>query len=281
MTYPPADDRLRHLFAQRINCHVDTWKLAFFIAGAIVGDPEIRAELDRVETTHAAGRPCGDRNCPACFSAATDAAPAVVSPPADRAALRDRIRRAVCEAEGFAWDTDMLESDEYGEAADAVLAELPATADELAAARATNQRLNYEKQRLESELAAYRRAVADWKISERGTYVPLRSLAVIAKAAGIAVPERWELHYERLARAEADRAAMLTEAAEALLALRDRLITEPEITGKYLSGMERAARELRRLAGEAAPGTEEPADGDRETSRPECPGCRRKVSGSS
>ncbi|MEV7154876.1 hypothetical protein AB0N77_09655 [Streptomyces misionensis] len=52
------------------------------------------------------------------------AASAVVSPPPSRAALRDRIRRAVCEAEGFAWDTDMLEPDEYGEVADAVLAVL-------------------------------------------------------------------------------------------------------------------------------------------------------------
>lgn len=35
--------------------------------------------------------------------------------------LRDRIRRAVCEAEGFAWDSDILEPDEYGEVADMVL----------------------------------------------------------------------------------------------------------------------------------------------------------------
>ncbi|WP_329615634.1 hypothetical protein OG244_23255 [Streptomyces brevispora] len=42
------------------------------------------------------------------------------------AALRDRIRRAVCEAEGFMWNEDMLEPDEYGEVADAVLAVLPA-----------------------------------------------------------------------------------------------------------------------------------------------------------
>ncbi|WP_434744613.1 hypothetical protein [Streptomyces sp. A-14] len=48
----------------------------------------------------------------------------------DRAPLRDRIRRAICEAEGFAWDTDMLEPDEYGEVADAVLAVL---ADDAAA----------------------------------------------------------------------------------------------------------------------------------------------------
>ncbi|WP_328436951.1 hypothetical protein OHA71_06595 [Streptomyces sp. NBC_00444] len=48
----------------------------------------------------------------------------VAVPPAT--ALRDRIRRAVCEAEGFAWDSDMLEPDEYGEVADTVLAVLPA-----------------------------------------------------------------------------------------------------------------------------------------------------------
>ncbi|MBE4735741.1 ParB N-terminal domain-containing protein [Streptomyces caniscabiei] len=51
---------------------------------------------------------------------------------ADRAALRDRIRRAVCEAEGFAWDSDMLEPDEYGDVADMVLSVLPAPADRAA-----------------------------------------------------------------------------------------------------------------------------------------------------
>lgn len=38
--------------------------------------------------------------------------------------LRDRLRRAVCEASGFAWDSEMLEPDEYGDHADAVLAVL-------------------------------------------------------------------------------------------------------------------------------------------------------------
>jgi hypothetical protein len=54
------------------------------------------------------------------------AAPPAVSSsaPADRAGLRDRIRRAVCEAEGFVWDSDLLEPDEYGEVGDAVLAVL-------------------------------------------------------------------------------------------------------------------------------------------------------------
>lgn len=38
------------------------------------------------------------------------------------ASLRDQLRRAICEATGFEWDSDMLEPDEYGEHADAVLA---------------------------------------------------------------------------------------------------------------------------------------------------------------
>lgn len=71
MTYPPTDDRLRHLLAQRINCHVDRWQHAWLIAGAIVDDPEIRTELDRVAARHAHNQPCGDRNCPACFHAST------------------------------------------------------------------------------------------------------------------------------------------------------------------------------------------------------------------
>jgi hypothetical protein len=44
--------------------------------------------------------------------------------PSRRAGLRDELRRAVCEAEGFVWDSDMLEPDEYGDHADTVLAVL-------------------------------------------------------------------------------------------------------------------------------------------------------------
>jgi hypothetical protein len=44
--------------------------------------------------------------------------------PSRRAGLRDELRRVVCEAEGFAWDSDMLEPDEYGDHADTVLAVL-------------------------------------------------------------------------------------------------------------------------------------------------------------
>lgn len=51
--------------------------------------------------------------------------------PAD-ASLRDRIRQAICEATGFEWDPDWQEVDEYGEQADAILAVLPASADRAA-----------------------------------------------------------------------------------------------------------------------------------------------------
>lgn len=47
-------------------------------------------------------------------------------PETEKPTLRDRLRRAVCEAEGFTWDSDMLKPDEYGDHADAVLAVLAA-----------------------------------------------------------------------------------------------------------------------------------------------------------
>jgi hypothetical protein len=138
--YPPADDRLRHLLAQEINTSVDTWKLAFWIAGNIVKSPEIRREMARILSAHTLGRPCGDRNCEHCYDASLNApvAASAVVPAADRAALRDRIRRAVCEAEGFMWNTELLEPDEYGEVADAVLSVLPAPADRAAVLEAAD-----------------------------------------------------------------------------------------------------------------------------------------------
>jgi hypothetical protein len=79
---------------------------------------------------------------------------------------------------------------------------------------ATNQRLNLRAQRLESELAAYQRAVAQWETSDRGTYVPLRTIAAIAKAAGRDIKNpSWLLHYQRVEQAEAS-----AERAQAVLA---------------------------------------------------------------
>jgi hypothetical protein len=80
--------------------------------------------------------------------------------PTDRAALRDRIRRALCEAEGFGWDTDMLEHDEYGEVADAVLAVLPAPADRAAILREAADALPEADLRLVPPMD--RKRVANW-----------------------------------------------------------------------------------------------------------------------
>lgn len=158
--------------------------------------------------------------------------------------------------------------DEYGHGASTL-------SEKLQEARATNRRLNLRAQRLESELATYRKAVADWKISDTGAYVPLRTLAAIAKAAGVTVPGGWELHYERVERLEAaapavssvglaahtTRAAEWRAAADEIEARQARiereerdehggLDHETELQGDAVRGM---ATHLRRMADETQP----------------------------
>lgn len=71
-------------------------------------------------------------------------------------------------------------------------------------AQETNRRLNRRCQQAESRFAKVARAVADWRINERGTYVPLNTLNAIAKAVGIEVnPDRWQHHYQRVQELEA------------------------------------------------------------------------------
>ncbi|NEB42314.1 hypothetical protein [Streptomyces sp. SID14515] len=68
--------------------------------------------------------------------------------PADRGATRDRIRQAICEASGFTWLPDeLMEPDEYGEHADAVLAVLDAPADRAAVLAEAADALAAEYQR--------------------------------------------------------------------------------------------------------------------------------------
>ncbi|MDX2699881.1 hypothetical protein [Streptomyces ipomoeae] len=125
---------------------------------------EMRVELEKLRALPAASVavvPAADRAAPAepvcrfeegCHRVAA-CAPGCGTPwiAADRAALRDRIRRAVCEAEGFAWDSDMLEPDEYGEVADAVLSVLPAPADRAAVLREAEEALRQRGKRLAGE----------------------------------------------------------------------------------------------------------------------------------
>jgi hypothetical protein len=75
---------------------------------------------------------------------------------------------------------------------------------ELQQARETNRRLNLRCQEAESALATIKRSVGEWEISERGTYVPLRTIAAIGKAVGRDITNaRWLLHYQRVETAEA------------------------------------------------------------------------------
>lgn len=60
-------------------------------------------------------------------------------------------------------------------------------AAELAEARQTNQRLNRRAQAAESVAERYARAISDWRISEKGTYVPYESLKEIGALAGVEI----------------------------------------------------------------------------------------------
>ncbi|WP_338683875.1 hypothetical protein QD712_25650 [Streptomyces acidiscabies] len=179
------------------------------------------------------------------------------TPPADRAALRERIRRAICEAEGFAWDSDMLEPDEYGEVADMVLAVLPDAARYRAAWSSARQRAQaygegilrvvedreqWQKWCRQAEDAATRLTAERDSLGReadrlRKDWTEMRARAEQAEA--------------EVARLTADRAAVLDEAADGLAALRPREVPG----GGYARGMRDALivgeTHLRRMAAEA------------------------------
>jgi len=83
------------------------------------------------------------------------------------------------------------------------------TSDALDQLYATVQRLNRRAQAAESENAVYRRAIAQWDVSDRGTYIPHASLVAIGRAAGTDVlgSVRHLKHFERVEQAEAALAA--------------------------------------------------------------------------
>ncbi|NED31044.1 hypothetical protein [Streptomyces sp. SID8499] len=200
------------------------------------------------------------------------AEPALQQPPVDRATLRDSVAHALEREDAINGGYDHGFCGKYGVDeetdgfVDAVLTVLPEPAGraaELASARATNRRLNRRAQRLESELAAYRRAVSQWEISERGTYIPPASLRAIGRASGrdILGSVRHLKHFERVEQAEAeierlraDRAAVLREAANIAESLRQ---FEPAFGPRKDAqiseniGIVRVADELRRMADEA------------------------------
>jgi hypothetical protein len=154
---------------------------------------------------------------------------AVPAPATDRAALREALRRAVCEAEGFAWDSDMLEPDEYGDHADAVLAVLPASPDQ--ADEAANLRTMYDAvSAREHEL-----------IEERDELIRQRDqIAMDTIKAFAAEPT--------------DRAAFVAEAVAELEAVRDKtdvnVAVYPRYDARQRSALNDGISRLRRMADE-------------------------------
>ncbi|MEU6057965.1 hypothetical protein [Streptomyces sp. NPDC047097] len=80
-----------------------------------------------------------------------------------------------------------------------------AAEDERDRARETARRLNRRAQTAEAETGIYRRAVAQWDVSDRGTYIPHDSLRAIGRAAGTDIlgSVRHLRHFERVEQAEA------------------------------------------------------------------------------
>lgn len=77
-------------------------------------------------------------------------------------------------------------------------------AAELAEARQTIQKLNRRAQAAESVAERYARAIRDWRVSEKGTYVPYESLKEIGALAGVEIlPHvRYMQRFENAQRAE-------------------------------------------------------------------------------
>ncbi|MFK0182351.1 hypothetical protein ACIQVR_41075 [Streptomyces xanthochromogenes] len=157
----------------------------------------------------------------------------------DQPTLRDRIRRAICEASGFTWLPDeLMEPDEYGDHADAVLAVLPEVADraeeelrhwksKLAAVTDGRDALQRENARLRKDLAAAER------IRENADFHLGQEMA------------RRQLAEKAAARLAVDRAAVLREAADAV---RRKAVHDGE---DFCNGIDFAADLLRRMADEA------------------------------
>ncbi|MFE9777768.1 hypothetical protein ACFYPA_06375 [Streptomyces sp. NPDC005775] len=186
-------------------------------------------------------------------------APGTTAPPVGTD-LRDRIRRAICEANGFTWLPDeLMEPDEYGEHADAVLSVLrratqpefkavafPAPADRAAAEQPADRRARYaaairaESSRVDDvALADAVMAVADTeqaalRAEVEGLDEALRGAISVSEEDGA----RLRAEVERL---RTDRATVLREASDFVA----ELLKETPEYGLFV------AEKLCRLADEA------------------------------
>jgi len=177
-----------------------------------------------------------------------------------KTALRDRIRRAVCEANGFDFDSDMLEPDEYGDHADMILAVLP-VADPAAE----------EAYRLAVSAALRLGTGATWEAIRDRAEDLTAEVQQLTEASRRLLEQRQEMAAERFAwqergdRAEArvrqleaaasvDRARILNEAADHLA--RQAADASPSARDVILAD----AAELRRMADETQPAEAEPTE---------------------
>jgi hypothetical protein len=139
---------------------------------------------------------CSRLDCPQPDAASTllERAPDNLRTTADNPAASNNVAPAICE----------LPHQTIDEEDDCQRRRVAAGDTELQQARETNRRLNLRCQQAESALATIKRSVGEWEISERGTYVPLRTIAAIGKAVGRDITNaRWLLHYQRVETAEA------------------------------------------------------------------------------
>ena len=232
--YPTAwayEQACTALHAQRARAEAAEARLASVRADVLRDAVEICDEAGAVYTSqalneHAAGAYALMERLQRKAEEAEEVAP-VPPPPADRAAAlteaeRTMLAYALDQAQEHIWSRDGFTDEDQAAvtslrrlAAEAPAPEpRPAHRDDpiecsheaaLGQARETNRRLNLRAQRLESELATYRRAVASWQVSERGTYITHASLRAIGKAAGVDLlgSVRHLKHFERIEQAEA------------------------------------------------------------------------------
>jgi hypothetical protein len=147
------------------------------------------------------------------------------APATDRAALRDRIRRAVCDALGVRWAEEPPEADDYGDVADAVLAVLPAPVCIC----------GHPEERHFEDVC---------QTCGCGDYLEPRDAAeVIARWRQAALKVR-----------DGERAAVLREAADRI----DREDLPQDDVDMFDNGARWATKLLRRMADEAQPATDRP-----------------------
>ncbi|PJN00827.1 hypothetical protein CG740_23265 [Streptomyces sp. CB01201] len=157
----------------------------------------------------------------------------------DQPTLRDRIRRAICEANGFEFDDDGMEPDEYGDHADAVMAVLPAPVDRAACDCEAEVHMG---------AGIYHHPWCATKWPAAVAEAEARRLA-LSQALGLGTGAPWDAIQERageLHLAPVDRAAVLRE-----LEARYRRYAQDSIHPVFSAAYAAVANDMSRMADEA------------------------------